>query len=176
MSEKIKKIDTHVHFRDRGEAYKETIKGGLKKAAAQGIIAVCDMPNKKPLTLYEEDVLLLLRLAKKAKSKVKYLVWVGITTDEKQIEEAVRLVRTTPEVVGIKLYAGPSTGNLGITTEEELRKIFKTLVELDYEGVLAVHCEEKSELRENLWDPQKPETFGKVRPIAAEVKSVKKVL
>ncbi len=38
-------IDMHVHFREPGEEYKETIETGCRAAAAGGFTAVCTMPN-----------------------------------------------------------------------------------------------------------------------------------
>ena len=42
-------IDVHVHLREPGQEYKETIETGLKAAAAGGFTAVCCMPNTKPV-------------------------------------------------------------------------------------------------------------------------------
>jgi len=42
-------IDLHVHFREPGEEYKETIASGAAAAAAGGFTAVCAMPNTKPV-------------------------------------------------------------------------------------------------------------------------------
>lgn len=41
-------IDVHVHFREPGFSYKETIKTGSKAAAHGGYTAVCTMPNLSP--------------------------------------------------------------------------------------------------------------------------------
>jgi dihydroorotase len=41
-------IDIHVHLREPGHEYKETIESGLKAAARGGFTAVCSMPNTKP--------------------------------------------------------------------------------------------------------------------------------
>lgn len=41
-------IDLHVHFREPGFEYKETIKTGSMAAAAGGYTTVCMMPNTKP--------------------------------------------------------------------------------------------------------------------------------
>ena len=40
--------DVHVHFREPGFSYKETIKTGCQSAARGGYTAVCTMPNLKP--------------------------------------------------------------------------------------------------------------------------------
>jgi len=42
-------IDTHVHLREPGQEYKETIASGCRAAAWGGITAVCCMPNTDPV-------------------------------------------------------------------------------------------------------------------------------
>lgn len=42
-------IDLHVHFREPGFEYKETIKTGSLSAAKGGFTSVCTMPNTKPV-------------------------------------------------------------------------------------------------------------------------------
>ena len=41
--------DVHVHFREPGFSYKETIATGCRAAAAGGFTAVCTMPNLEPV-------------------------------------------------------------------------------------------------------------------------------
>ena len=41
--------DVHVHFREPGFSYKETIKSGTRAAAHGGYTAVCTMPNLDPV-------------------------------------------------------------------------------------------------------------------------------
>ncbi|MBQ8183314.1 MAG: dihydroorotase [Clostridia bacterium] len=41
--------DVHVHFREPGFSYKETIESGCKAAARGGYTAVCTMPNLNPV-------------------------------------------------------------------------------------------------------------------------------
>ncbi len=41
--------DVHVHFREPGFSYKETMATGTRAAAAGGYTAVCTMPNLKPV-------------------------------------------------------------------------------------------------------------------------------
>lgn len=41
--------DVHVHFREPGFSYKETIKSGSLAAAHGGYTSVCTMPNLKPV-------------------------------------------------------------------------------------------------------------------------------
>ncbi len=42
-------IDMHVHFREPGHEYKETIETGCHAAAAGGFTSVCTMPNTLPV-------------------------------------------------------------------------------------------------------------------------------
>ncbi len=42
-------VDMHVHFREPGQEYKETILTGSRAAAAGGFTAVCTMPNTVPV-------------------------------------------------------------------------------------------------------------------------------
>lgn len=42
-------IDMHVHLREPGEEYKETIASGILAAAAGGFSTVCCMPNTRPV-------------------------------------------------------------------------------------------------------------------------------
>ncbi|MBC8443739.1 MAG: dihydroorotase [Deltaproteobacteria bacterium] len=42
-------IDMHVHFREPGHEYKETIETGCRAAAAGGFTTVCTMPNTLPV-------------------------------------------------------------------------------------------------------------------------------
>ncbi|MBQ3064055.1 MAG: dihydroorotase [Clostridia bacterium] len=41
--------DVHVHFREPGFSYKETVKSGSQAAAAGGYTSVCTMPNLSPV-------------------------------------------------------------------------------------------------------------------------------
>ena len=42
-------VDIHVHLREPGQGYKETIASGTAAAAAGGFTAVCAMPNTIPV-------------------------------------------------------------------------------------------------------------------------------
>ena len=42
-------LDVHVHLREPGFSYKETIKSGTMAAAAGGYTDVCSMPNLNPV-------------------------------------------------------------------------------------------------------------------------------
>jgi dihydroorotase len=45
-------IDMHVHLREPGQEYKETIASGAAAAVAGGFTTVCAMPNTHPVNEY----------------------------------------------------------------------------------------------------------------------------
>ena len=49
-------IDLHVHLREPGQSYKETIATGTAAAAVGGFTAVCTMPNTAPVVDTDEWV------------------------------------------------------------------------------------------------------------------------
>jgi dihydroorotase len=49
-------IDLHVHLREPGQSYKETIASGTAAAAAGGFTSICTMPNTLPVVDTEEWV------------------------------------------------------------------------------------------------------------------------
>src|SRR6201997_596975 len=49
-------IDLHVHLREPGQSYKETIATGTAAAAAGGFTSVCTMPNTAPVGDTDEGV------------------------------------------------------------------------------------------------------------------------
>lgn len=167
----MKYIDPHVHCRDGKEAYKTNIREVSEIAKSQGIVAIFDMPNTDPPILIEKDVIERLKLAQERQPVVKYFLYVGLTSDEKQIKEAVELVRKYPEVVGLKLYT-VRAGKLGVSRETEQKKIYRILVKLNYQGVLAVHCEKENRFKPKLWNPNEPWTHSLVWPPEAEIESV----
>lgn len=59
-------IDVHVHLREPGEEYKETIETGARAAAAGGFTAVCAMPNTKPVNDTPEITSFIVKQAKEA--------------------------------------------------------------------------------------------------------------
>jgi dihydroorotase len=169
-------IDPHVHLRDGRERHKETIEHGLRVAQKLGLSAVFDMPNTDPPILRRADILQRLDLAKKVGSNVFYGVFCGLTTDPKQVREAISCVKEIKEVVGLKLFAGSSTGDLSVPDTAGRETVFKTLVKNDYRGVIAVHCEEESDFRPEAWDPKFPMTHTLVRPPAAELHAIENMI
>ena len=59
-------IDLHVHLREPGFEYKETIETGARAAAHGGVTTICPMPNTNPVIDSAERVKDLLKRAEKA--------------------------------------------------------------------------------------------------------------
>ena len=71
-------IDLHVHLREPGFEYKETIATGAMAAAAGGFTSICPMPNTRPATDTKEVVAWV--LDKAAKEAVVNILPVGAIT------------------------------------------------------------------------------------------------
>ncbi len=148
-------IDPHVHLRDWSESNKETILHGLKTAKECGFNILLDMPNTKPSLTTKENVLKRLEDGRKAIEEIGddnlyYGVYLGLTEDEREIEEMVSLHTSLfPSVCGLKLFASQSTGNMGIVRKESQERIYSLLSSLGYSGVLAVHAEKESRFNLN---------------------------
>ncbi len=166
-------IDPHVHCRDWSQSYKATIKSVTETARRQGVVAIADMPNTQPPITSRELVEMRLETARKEGCIDGYYLYIGATPDPRQIEKAVEVVNTNPRVLGIKMYAGKSVGNLEISSEEDQRTFYNALAKTGYNGVVMLHCEKESMFRMDLWNPKKPYTWNLARPPEAEVESVK---
>jgi dihydroorotase len=173
-------IDPHVHCRDWRQDYKETIEHALSVAERIALSGVFDMPNtSSPIT---SRVLIERRLedAYKINSPVFYGLYAGLTSNQNQIQEVVKAWRELfPKhgdlvgVVGLKMFAGNSVGNLGIIGEDEQRLVYHTLHDEGYKGVLVVHCEKEFLLQPHLWNPLNPKSHSHARPNESEVESVR---
>lgn len=167
-------IDPHVHCRDWKEAYKgETVAHALWVAEGNGLTAIFDMPNTRPPIISRDLVIKRLALAERANSPVFYGLYMGLTANPSQIKEVVEVYKEFfPQVVGFKLFAGHSVGDLAVVDKQAQSLVYKTLSELDYRGMLVVHCEKESLMRPELWDPKDPKTHSYARPPIAEIVSV----
>ena len=63
-------IDMHVHFREPGFEYKETIQTGIEAAKKGGFGGVCTMPNTQPVTDNPDTIKYILSKAKKYNFKI----------------------------------------------------------------------------------------------------------
>ena len=74
--------DVHVHFREPGFSYKETIASGSAAAAHGGYTAVCTMPNLDPVPDSAEHLQVQLDAIKRG-AAIKVLPYGAITVGEK---------------------------------------------------------------------------------------------
>lgn len=175
-------IDPHVHLRDGAERAKETLEHGLGVAWRAGLDGVAEMPNTDPPLTGREAIARRIDAADAAIGRlgigVFHGIWAGLTPDPAQIEDVVRCwAESRPRVVGLKLYAGPSTGALGVTALDAQRAVWSRLAELGYDGVVAVHCEKEDRFARRPdgaidWDPRRPSSWAAARPPQSEVASV----
>jgi dihydroorotase len=170
-------IDPHVHLRDFNQKYKETVAHGIRIAWKAGLDAVFEMPNTDPPLISQKIIAERLALSPLKDIPLFHGVYGGLTQEEAQIREMVNAYRVLfPRVVGLKLFAGSSTGNLGITAPEKQQFVFRTLAEAGFDGVLAVHCEKESMFRHDLYDPENPFSYTKLRPPESETQSIGEII
>ena len=171
-------IDPHVHLRDGIQSEKETLAHGLKTAEQAGFAGVFEMPNTNPPLTSEEAIFGRIAKADHEKSrqnlKIFHGIYGGVTVHPRQISEIVRIYNNLfPRVVGLKMFAGTSTGDLAIISREEQQRVYEVLTKEGYRGVLAVHCEREDLFHPEIWDPSTPLSHSKARPPEAEQESVK---
>jgi len=171
-------FDMHVHDRGGKEAYKgEDERHALVVAEKAGVDGIVVMPNTNPPVTTRELVEEKLARADEVGSKVFYGIYIGLTSDLKQIDEAIKVCRDLfPRVPGMKIYMGRSVGDLAVTTENEQRRVFGRLGYGNYKGVLIIHAEEESLLRQDLWDPRNPISHCRARPPEAELEAIKRAV
>lgn len=169
-------IDPHVHLRDWNQSEKETVAHGLTVAKQCGFTHVFDMPNTNPPLTDRETILKRFELAKEIKD-IEYHIWAGLTSNPVQIKQMVDVYNELhPKVVGLKLFLGQSTGNMGVTTYDKQRLVIKTLTELNYKGTVAVHAEKESLMRPEKYIEGHFETHSLARPKEAEIEAVRDIL
>ncbi len=171
-------FDAHVHDRGGKQAYKgETPAHALEVARDSGVDGIIVMPNTDPALLNKD--LIEERYKEAIGSGIKdvyYGIWMGLTKDSEQIKRAVQTAKELDYVVGFKLYAGHSTGNLGVVQPSEQFNVFETLVHEGYDGPLVVHCEKESRINESLFSADNPFTHTLARPSIAETESVSDII
>lgn len=138
-------IDDHVHMRDPGLTHKATFETETSAAAAGGVTSVMDMPNVIPQTtslkLIEERY-----KAAEGRCRVNYAFYLGATSDN--IEDILHA--DTPNIPGVKLFMGSSTGNMLVDNEQGLRRIFR-----ECPTILMTHCESSERINKRTKEVQK---------------------
>lgn len=169
-------IDPHVHLRDWNQKEKETVAHGLSEAKRHGFTHVFDMPNTDPPLVDRQTVEKRFLLAEGIDG-IGYHVWMGLTPDPAQIAEAVSAYYALrPKVVGLKMFLGHSTGNMGICDYDTQLSVFRELTARRYDGTVAVHAEKESLMRPELFVPGAFETHSLARPPESEIASVRDAL
>ena len=129
--------DVHVHFREPGFSYKETIETGSKASAAGGYTAVCTMPNLNPVPDSKEHLAQQLQLIRE-QAVIHVYPYGAITVGEKG-ETLADLEGMAPDVIGF------SDDGRGVQSNEMMREAMlraKTLGKM-----IVAHCEVNSLLR-----------------------------
>ena len=126
--------DVHVHFREPGFSYKETIKTGSMAAARGGYTAVCTMPNLNPVPDSEENIALQLDIIKSA-AVINVYPYSSITKGQLG-KETVDFEKMSPLAVAF------SDDGKGIQSEE----MMKTAMERAKKAgkIIVAHCEDES--------------------------------
>ncbi len=165
-------IDAHVHFRVPGAEYKEDWKTGSSAAVAGGVTTVIDMPNNNPSCTTREALLQKNEIAK-ADSKCNFSFHFGASNDNMQELQAAE------GIASIKVFLGASTGNLLVTDENILRKIFSIAKQRGI--IVTVHAEDEEIIKANTaiakekgWNHAR--YHSKIRTCEAEAKAIEKAL
>jgi dihydroorotase len=128
-------IDVHVHLREPGQEYKETIVTGTRSAAAGGFAHVCCMPNTDP-AIDDPSVVRLLQDKAAAAVGVKVHVFGSMTKENagKELAEMGRLADA-----GAALFSDDA---FPIQNTEVMRRALE-YARMLHRGV-SLHCEDKA--------------------------------
>lgn len=126
--------DVHVHFREPGFSYKETIGSGSAAAAHGGVTAVCTMPNLNPVPDSPEHLEEELAIIRRDASVAVY-PYGALTVGEAGREEA-DLDGMAKNVIAF------SDDGKGVQSESMMRSLMEHTKKLG--KILAAHCEDNS--------------------------------
>ena len=126
--------DVHVHFREPGFSYKETIRTGSLAAAAGGYTCVCPMPNLSPVPDCPENLQKELDIIRRD-AVIDVRPYASITLGRKGLE-----------VVDVAALKGScvafSDDGSGVQDPEVMRKAMRLIA--SHGCILAAHCEDNS--------------------------------
>ncbi len=129
--------DVHVHFREPGFLYKETIKSGCAAAAHGGYTAVCTMPNLNPVPDSPETLKPQLDAIEKS-AEIKVIPYGAITVGESGSELS--------DMNGMAEYVCAfSDDGRGVQSEDIMRQAMIKARSLG--KIIAAHCEDNTLLR-----------------------------
>ena len=129
--------DVHVHFREPGFSYKETVRSGSLAAARGGYTAVCTMPNLKPVPDSAGHLRAQTEIIEK--DAVIGVYPYGAITKEEKGEVLADLSAMAADAVAFSDDGrGVQSGNLMRQAMEEAKRLGKLIV---------AHCEDNALLR-----------------------------
>lgn len=126
--------DVHVHFREPGFSYKETIASGSAAAAHGGYTAVCTMPNLSPVPDCAEHLKAQLDAIDKS-AVIEVIPYGAITVGEKG-EELSDMERMANKVCAF------SDDGRGVQNDGMMREAMAKAKRLG--KIIAAHCEDNS--------------------------------
>ncbi len=126
--------DVHVHFREPGFSYKETISGGSLAAAAGGYTAVMTMPNLSPAPDSQANLDLQLDIIKRD-GVIPIFPYATITKEEKG-EELSDMENLAKSVLAF------SDDGRGVQSDKMMEMAMLKAKALD--KIIAAHCEDNS--------------------------------
>ena len=126
--------DVHVHLREPGFSYKETIETGTRAAARGGYTTVCAMPNLNPVPDTAETLALQLQ-AIRERALIRTYPYGAITMGEKG-EQLADLAAMAKDVCGF------SDDGRGVQDEGMMREAMIRAKALG--KIIAAHCEDNS--------------------------------
>ena len=129
--------DVHVHLREPGFSYKETIKSGTLASARGGYTAVCSMPNLSPVPDSKEHLEAQLDIIRRDASIAVY-PYGSITVSQKG-EVLSDMEEMADDVIAF------SDDGRGIQSEEMMISAMKRAKSLN--RMIVAHCEDNSLLR-----------------------------
>ena len=129
--------DVHVHFREPGFSYKETIATGSAASARGGYTAVCTMPNLNPVPDTVEHLQQQLDLIESS-ACIHVYPYGAITVGEKG-EELADLNGMAPNIIGF------SDDGRGVQSDEMMRQAMLRAKALG--KMIVAHCEVNDLLR-----------------------------
>lgn len=124
-------VDLHVHFREPGYSYKETIRTGSEAAAKGGFTTVCTMPNVNPVP--DSDETLAVQEGIIRREAVIDVRPYGSITLQRLGEQLVDYPAMAPRVAGF------SDDGTGVQSEEVMRQAMEAIAPTGL--LLAAHCE-----------------------------------
>ncbi len=129
--------DVHVHLREPGFSYKETVASGTAAAARGGFTAVCPMPNLNPVPDSPEHLAAELECIRREAS-VRVLPYGALTVGEAG-EEPAELEAMARDAAAF------SDDGRGVQNEAMMEQLMERCAKLG--KIVAAHCEDNSLLR-----------------------------